>query len=133
MSTANDLRSRQDQALELVASGLDYESAVVAAFGPDVDPATALAAAIARIERSRQTHIEWRDYWRSIPGHGECADCKATAEIAGDLDRQVRVIAEYDNVLAVLRTMPERIWDEAVSAVAGVDPKAIHNPYRSES
>lgn len=64
-----------------------------------------LAAAIKRIETSRQTHIEWRDYWLSMPGCENCESCKATANIAGDLDRQVRVIGEYDNVLAVLRSI----------------------------
>lgn len=62
-----------------------------------------LTAAIKRIETSRQTHVDWRDYWLSTPGHEDCESCKATAAIAGDLDRQVRVIAEYDNVLACLR------------------------------
>jgi hypothetical protein len=31
-----------------------------------------------------------------------------------------------------LRAEKAKAWDECVRAVANVDPKAIHNPYRSE-
>lgn len=31
------------------------------------------------------------------------------------------------------REQQERVYDEAVRAVANVDPQAVHNPYRKES
>jgi hypothetical protein len=70
-----------------------------------------LEAAITRIETSRQTHIEWRDYWLKLPDCRDCELCKETASIAGDLEHQIRVIAEYNNVLAVLYEMKEVTYD----------------------
>jgi hypothetical protein len=76
------------------------------AIEPDIE------AAIARVEESRQTHVEWRDYWREYAEHScETDPCpwestrEAQAAIAGDIEHQERAIAGYDNVLAVLRRL----------------------------
>lgn len=70
-----------------------------------------LDAAVARVEDSRQTHVLWRDYWLEYEAHREncgaptCpweAAREAQEPIAGDLPRQVRMVEEYDNVLAAL-------------------------------
>jgi hypothetical protein len=55
-------------------------------------------AAIRRIEESRATHVEWRDHLR------ECEFCKEDMpSYVHPPDEQEQIIAEYDNVLAVLR------------------------------
>lgn len=61
--------------------------------------------AIATIEFSRQTHVEWRDYMR---GHKDTRDCNCGKEHPdvnnlGDSAYHQNCIEEYDNVLEVLR------------------------------
>lgn len=61
--------------------------------------------AIATIEFSRNTHVEWAAYMR---GHNDCiCDCPKVhpdVENLGNAAYHENCIAEYDNVLAVLRT-----------------------------
>lgn len=52
--------------------------------------------AIAIVEDSRATHVEWRNWLTGNPGHPD-------SEVAGDLERQVGCIENYDEVLAVLQ------------------------------
>jgi hypothetical protein len=65
----------------------------------------AVAKAIATIEFSRNTHVEWAAYMR---GHNDCVcDCgKPHPDVnnLGDAAYHENCIAEYDNVLAVLKT-----------------------------
>ena len=64
--------------------------------------------AIAAIEKNRQTHVDWVAW---IERGQTCGDptCRLTGEehtkIAGSLLHHRLVIAEYDNVLAVLRSV----------------------------
>ncbi len=53
-----------------------------------------LAQAIATVEFSRQTHVEWAAYLRQHPDRQPSA--------IGDAEYHDRAICEYDNVLAVL-------------------------------
>ena len=68
-----------------------------------------IKAAIERVERSRQTHVEWLAYWRGVMADGHdpatCEECLVTLRVSGDAARQERLVAEYDNVLAVLRSI----------------------------
>jgi hypothetical protein len=62
-----------------------------------------VAKAIATIEESRETHIEWRDHYQNRPF---CTDCTASVRnAAGDLGHQEECIAKYDHVLATLREL----------------------------
>lgn len=72
-----------------------------ARFRPSTDE---VHTAIARVEASRQTHVEWRDYWLATYCAG-CEDCRRMAAVAGDLDHQEACIAGYDQVLGVLRSL----------------------------
>jgi len=56
--------------------------------------------AIATIEDSRRTHVEWRDWLNKYPN-----DQRAVT--AGDAQHHIRCIAEYDHVLKVLRKAKE--------------------------
>lgn len=83
--------------------------------GCDDQPSIALdaatvAAAIARVEKSRQTHVEWREHWHKYEAH-TCSETPCPWEagyadeqaIAGDVAHQEEAIAGYDTVLTVLR------------------------------
>ena len=59
------------------------------------EPIRELAEAIATIEFSRQTHVEWAAHLRQHPEQRPGA--------IGDAEYHERAVAEYDNVLAVLR------------------------------
>lgn len=67
---------------------------------PDIEQA------ITTVESSRQTHIEWRDYWLSLLPHkpDNCDECLPKMVNAGGLAHQEKCIADYDQVLTVLRT-----------------------------
>lgn len=68
-----------------------------------------VSAAIATIEASRLTHVKWRDHWLAVRAYhdgAECPRCEREAKVAGDLAHHERCIAEYDNVLEVLRAVP---------------------------
>lgn len=71
-------------------------------------------SAIATIEFSRQTHVEWRDWLRAHP------DDKR-GEVTGDADYHEKTITEYDNVLDALRITPQpvrvEVTDEMVEAL----------------
>lgn len=57
-----------------------------------------LQAAIRRIEESRESHVAWRDHLDA------CDYCKEhPPAYVQTRDEQVQIIAEYDNVLAILR------------------------------
>lgn len=89
---------------------------------PDLadDVADPVHAAIATIEAARRTHILWRDYWllvRDACGP-DCADCKATALIAGDIAHQEQYIREYDNVLDVLRSIEAALPPAELARIA---------------
>lgn len=60
-----------------------------------------LAAAIATIEDSRQTHVTWVNYWNSVECQ-DCERCKQEAAIAGDREHHEQCIDGYNNVLEVL-------------------------------
>ena len=88
-----------------------------------------VARAIARIEESRRSHSEWAEH---IPNCAHCVEHGPPPYIQTQAEHE-QIVAEYDEVLATLRGIPAReseVWDECVRAVAGVDPNAIHNPYR---
>lgn len=51
-------------------------------------------AAIATVQYSRQTHVEWASYLRQHPDYDPGA--------VGDAEYHERVVREYDNVLSVL-------------------------------
>lgn len=62
-------------------------------------------SAIATIEFSRQTHVEWRDY---MLGHKDTVNCDCgkdhpDVKNLGDSTYHQNCIDEYDNVLEVLR------------------------------
>lgn len=58
-----------------------------------------LGAAIERIELSRSTHVAWIEHFQA------CAYCQQypPAYVNG-IDEQRKIVAEYDNVLTVLRS-----------------------------
>jgi hypothetical protein len=86
---------------ELVAVLLDNPALLSALCGEGVAPDSETAEAIAIIEGSRQTHVEWLDY---LAKHGD--DLRPHEEIAGDADHHREAIEKYDRVLAVLRRPP---------------------------
>lgn len=57
-----------------------------------------IARAIATIEDSRQTHVEWIDY---LARHGD--DLRPHEEIAGDAGHHRETVEQYEQVLSVLR------------------------------
>lgn len=57
--------------------------------------------AIEIVESSRQTHVEWRDYWLSTDC--SCKTCDLQKDAAGDLAHHEQCIEDYDLVLQVLR------------------------------
>ena len=59
-----------------------------------------IAAAIATIEFSRKTHVEWSAWLHAHPEDKR-------ADVAGGAAYQDQAISEYDNVLAVLRQHPD--------------------------
>lgn len=103
-------------------------------------PEDALTAAIATIQDSRRTHVEWRDHWLRMrsEGHEDCEGCKAQAAVTGGLEHQEACIAAYDNVLAVLGNVAEReaqAWDEGRDhgdECASLAVRCIDNPYRRD-
>lgn len=56
-----------------------------------------VAAAIATIESSRETHVQWRDWFLAHPEDGRTTPL-------GDAAFHAQCVIEYDNVLAVLRS-----------------------------
>jgi hypothetical protein len=64
----------------------------------DIDKA--VDKAIATIEDSRKTHVEWRDFLNRHPDHPH-------VKSVGDSQHHIQCIAEYDNVLKVLRSIKE--------------------------
>jgi hypothetical protein len=59
--------------------------------------------AIAIIEYSRSTHVEWSRYITNYPE--EAAKVIPTVEVAGDVAHHQRCIEGYDKVIAVLKEM----------------------------
>lgn len=55
--------------------------------------------AIAIVEDSRRTHVEWVDYLDQWGG-----DLRPMEEVAGDIDHHREAVANYDHVLEVLRS-----------------------------
>lgn len=66
-----------------------------------------VARAIAMIEESRSTHVDWIDHPE------DCDACRAATaqQLVGDPEHHRRCVEKYDHVLAVLRsvlaTIPE--------------------------
>lgn len=59
--------------------------------------------AIATIEHSRGTHVEWAAFVRDFPDEAAKPSPRAVADVAGDLKHHEDCIDGYDHVLAVLR------------------------------
>ena len=58
----------------------------------------------------RQTHVEWLEHLRpsgTIKGQAYCAHCaeQGMERIVGDADYHKARIADYDNIIAVLRNV----------------------------
>lgn len=68
-----------------------------------------IATAIATIEDSRRTHVEWRRYLEAEQPDCDHESCQAAwaerIRIAGDYDHHQRAIDGYDQVLTVLRAL----------------------------
>lgn len=70
-------------------------------------------AAIATIEDSRRTHVEWAAWLEAGPPGTSCGtpgcdrDHHADVDVAGDLEHHRRCIAGYDQVLELLRHLRE--------------------------
>ena len=64
--------------------------------------------AVATISFSRETHVIWRDYLRDhASGCKGCGrDHSKDVDVAGDQTYHETAIAEYDQVLDVLRRIP---------------------------
>ena len=62
---------------------------------------TAAERAIAVIEHSRQTHVDWVEYLRDNPEAAN--EPRPQVDVAGNIAHHSEVIADYDLVLAVLR------------------------------
>ena len=59
-------------------------------------------AAIARVTESRLSHIKWRDHLE------RCETCRTKPpEYVDNIDGQIKIIAEYDNVIEVLAGLLE--------------------------
>lgn len=80
-----------------------------------------VARAIAIVERSRQTHILWRDYFSTFSG-AEITEKEAECQFAGSLENHVAYIAGYDEVLAVLNDHPGVTAEAIDAARASVQP-----------
>lgn len=78
--------------------------------------------AIATIETSRQTHVEWRDYLRRNPEHNPGA--------VGDADYHDRAVTEYDLVLAVLRQRGGCRLDQCPHYVAAIRATVVAGDVR---
>lgn len=96
----------------IIAARTEAAEREVARVAAAVEAAGDLDAAIARVEKSRQTHVEWLDYWRAYDEHdcsGVVCPWEATREeqtaIAGDSDHHRTAISGYDNVLAILTAL----------------------------
>lgn len=62
------------------------------------EPLDLIAAAIRRVEESRDSHVQWRDHLDA------CSHCREhPPQHVHGRDEQVQIIAEYDVVLEVLR------------------------------
>ena len=72
-----------------------------------------IARAIATIEDSRQTHVEWIDY---LARHGD--DLRPHEEIAGDAGHHREAVEQYEQVLSVLRAsaapVPEGVPEDRI-------------------
>lgn len=63
-----------------------------------------LAFAVRHIERSRETHHAWLDYWARHPKGCACGeDHPAQESTAGGPEHHEQFIAGYDKVLRILR------------------------------
>ena len=83
-------------------AGPRSESRSVASGGWQGGPSGDIQRAIAIIEDSRQTHVNWAEWRRK--GNGTDTD----HEMIGDLEWHEAAIRDYDHVLAVLRASQER-------------------------
>lgn len=61
--------------------------------------------AVAIVEHSRSTHVDWIEHFKECPrgGPGSCPICTDDAKIAGDHEHHARCVADYDFVIAQLR------------------------------
>lgn len=75
----------------------------------DAISADAVATAIATVEDSRRTHVEWREYLEAEKPTCDHEHCLAAwaerIRVAGDYDHHQRAIEGYDQVLGVLRAV----------------------------
>lgn len=74
---------------------------------------TDLERAIAIVEDSRQTHVNWAK-WRRRGGKGD--------DGAGDLEHHETAIRDYDHVLAVLAVNRLPLYEEALDSLAAAVP-----------
>ncbi len=76
-------------------------------------------AALAKIEYSRATHVEWRDHIRA------CGHCQQNPpEHVHQPREQERIITEYDRVLKVLRAVQYVTKQEHTVTIDPVTAKA---------
>lgn len=68
---------------------------------PDERRMASVVRAIAIVERSRQTHVLWRDYYSSF-SDTERVRQESECKFAGSLENHLAFIEGYDEVLAVL-------------------------------
>jgi len=85
-----------------------------AAAPPRTERQEDIARAIATIEDSRQTHVEWIDY---LAKHGD--DLRPHEEIAGDAGHHRETVEQYEQVLSVLRAsaapVPEGVPEDRIA------------------
>lgn len=82
-----------------------------------------LAAAIATIEYSRQTHVEWAAHLRQNPEQPPSA--------IGDAEYHEKAVREYDNVLAVLRSRADCRLDRCPHYVAAIGATVVAGDERA--